>query len=101
MKSKRHIFFSPQACTGCCLCELSCSQIISREYNPDRALIRVLAHPDLGSYILGLYNKTCLCKDGFEACTELCSADAIRFVDETNVPKMLKDPHWFAAPLLD
>jgi hypothetical protein len=74
---------------------------MSGEYNPDRALIRVLTHPDLGSYFLGLYNKTCLCKDGFEACIDLCSADAIRFVDEKNVPKMLKNAHWFAAPLLE
>ena len=101
MKPKRHLFFSPDLCTGCGLCELICSQVNTGEYNPDQATIHILTHPDLGSYFVSIRKKRCVCNNGAEACTEMCNMKAIRFIDDQDSPSMLKDKVWMVAPVLE
>ena len=101
MKKNRHLFFSPALCTGCRLCELVCSQINTGEYNPDRSIIKILSHPDLGSNIVTLYKRSCKCANGSEECTAICNVGAIRFVDDEYIPIKLKEETWLAAPILD
>lgn len=101
MKPKRHLFFSPELCTGCRLCELSCSQINCGEYNPDQATIHILIHPDLGSNLVSIRKKSCICGNGAEACTEICNVKAIVFIDEDDTPRMLKNKQWLAAPVFE
>ncbi|MCK5486730.1 MAG: 4Fe-4S binding protein [Desulfobacterales bacterium] len=101
MKAKRHLFFDPERCTGCQLCELACSQVNAGEYNPDLSTIRLMSHPDLGTNLLCIQSRPCICGDGSESCTEICNVGAIRFVDDEEVPSMLKDRRWLAAPVVD
>jgi carbon-monoxide dehydrogenase iron sulfur subunit len=101
MKPKRHLFFTPEKCTGCRLCELACSQVNTGEYNPDLATIHVLSHPDLGSNLLAIHSASCICRDGSESCVEICNVGAIQFVDDEAVPHMLKESGWMAAPVMD
>ena len=101
MKPKRHLFFSHELCTGCRLCELICSQLNNGEYNPDRATIRILSHPDLGSNLVSIRKKPCVCGNGAEGCSAICNMKAIMFVDELDTPAMLKDQKWMAAPVFE
>jgi Fe-S-cluster-containing hydrogenase component 2 len=101
MKRDRHLFFSPGLCTGCRLCELICSQVNTGEYNPDRATIQILHHPDLGTSLVAIRKEACICGDGAEACAEMCSSKAVRFVGQKATPEMLKDREWMAAPILE
>ena len=101
MKPRRHLFFDPFICSGCRSCELACSQANTGGYNPDLATLRVLSHPDLGSHVVTILTKPCICKDGLESCVEMCHVSAIRFVDDVDVPGMLKEGRWLAAPLYD
>ena len=101
VKPKRHLFFSPELCTGCCLCELICSQLNNGEYNPDKATIHVLTHPDLGSNLVSIHKKPCVCANGAEGCSEICNMRAIVFIDEQETPRMLKDKQWLAAPVFE
>jgi len=101
MKSKRHLFFSHELCTGCRLCELLCSQVNAGEYNPDIATIHILTHPDLGSNLVSIRKRPCVCANGAEACTEICNMRAIVFIDDDDTPRMLKDKRWLAAPVFE
>ena len=101
MKPKRHLFFCPELCTGCRLCELICSQVNVGEYNPDHSIIHVLSHPDLGSNLVSIRRKPCICGNGAEACAEMCNVGAIRFIGEEDIPMMLKERAWMAAPLFE
>lgn len=101
MKPKRHLFFSLEGCTGCRLCELVCSQANAGEYNPDLSIIQVLSNPDLGSNLVSIRKTSCVCRDNVEACVEMCNVGAIRFIDDQDVPGLLKDSRWIAAPVLE
>jgi Fe-S-cluster-containing dehydrogenase component len=101
VKSERHLFFNPSLCTGCRLCELTCSQLNTGEYNPDIAIIRVLAHPDLGSNLVSIRPISCICDRGKESCVEMCNVGAIQFIDESSVATILKDKSWLAAPVFE
>jgi Fe-S-cluster-containing hydrogenase component 2 len=101
MKPKRHLFFSAELCTGCRLCELVCSQVNNGEYNPDRAIIHILCHPDLGSNLVSIHKKPCVCGERAEVCTQICNVKAIMFVDDQDTPRMLKDKEWLAAPVFE
>ena len=101
MKATRHLFFSPHACTGCRLCELICSQVNQGQFNPDEAIIHILTHPDLGSQLVSIRPEACVCRDGAEACIAFCNVKAIRFVDEDDVARWLKDREWLAAPVFE
>ena len=85
MKPKRHLFFSPELCTGCRLCELICSQENCGEYNPDQGTIHILTHPDLGTNLVSIRKKPCICGNGAEACTKICNMRAILFIDELHL----------------
>jgi hypothetical protein len=71
------------------------------EYNPDRATIRILIHPDLGSHLVSICRTPCVCRDAVERCVEMCQTAAIMFVDEQDVPAMLKKAGWIAAPVFE
>jgi len=101
MKLKRHLFFDTRLCTGCHLCELSCSQENAGEYNVDGSTIHILSHPDLGSHLVSIRPMPCVCGNGKETCVEICNAKAIRFVDDRDVPLALKDEAWTAAPIFE
>lgn len=101
MKERRHLFFSYGLCTGCRLCELICSQVNAREYNPNQSIIHILSHPDLGSHLVSIRRAPCLCPKGEEACVEICNVGSIRFVEDNDTPAALKDMAWMAAPVFE
>lgn len=97
---KNILFFSPQRCTGCILCEMRCSlQQTHGECNRTATSIKVSTHPTLYSSVI-LHSMGCNCPDGMEKCVEVCNQDAIVFVKEEESPGMLCREGWIPSPVV-
>jgi len=63
-------------CTGCNVCELACSMVKHREYNPQKSLIKVMKNREMNVGIVTLDVRCDFCNK----CVEWCLARAIEFV---------------------
>ncbi len=76
-ETEKVLIVNTDKCTGCRVCELACSMAKAAEYNPEKALIRVLRNKDMDLNLATL-NAAC---DFCNKCVEACLPGAIEFVD--------------------
>jgi Fe-S-cluster-containing dehydrogenase component len=69
------LIFDAEKCTGCCICELTCSMAKHGEYNPKKSYIRLLKNWEMDVSIAAL-DLHC---DACQQCVNWCPAKAIRF----------------------
>ena len=69
MKEKNVIFHADK-CTGCRICELTCSEYNQGEYNPKRSFIRIMANDEASVYIPILDIQCKFCGKCVDACPE-------------------------------
>ena len=94
------LFFSPERCSGCKACEMICSLYkTGNECNREASCIHVSTHPYLYSSVISV-GMDCDCEDGKERCTDICSQDAIMFLEKTESPSMLKSADWLPSPVI-
>jgi len=97
---KNILFFSPQRCTGCILCEMRCSlQQTHSECNRTATRIKVSTHPYLYSSVIS-QSMACNCPDGHEKCVEVCNQNAIVFVKKEESAGMLNQADWLPSPVV-
>jgi Fe-S-cluster-containing hydrogenase component 2 len=77
-------------CIGCRVCELVCSFVHYKEYNPKISFIRVLKNEEMGIYIPVLDVRCDLC-GGEEKCVKYCPSDALEFVDTKKAALIRKE----------
>lgn len=70
------LIFSADRCTGCKICELTCSMVKSGEYNPQKSYIKLIRNWEMDVNIATLNLKCDFCGK----CVEWCPTDAISFV---------------------
>jgi Fe-S-cluster-containing hydrogenase component 2 len=92
-------FFHTKLCTGCLLCEMTCSLAQKDECCRDSSFIKVFIHPYLSTPMVALA-MDCNCPDGSEKCTEICNQKALKFVPREESTGMLTDRDWFPCPLI-
>lgn len=93
------LFFNRKLCTGCLLCEMTCSLVHTGECSRKESLIKVLLHPYLGVPMVGL-SQRCDCPDGKEKCLEVCNQEALRSVERDASVGMLTEAEWVPCPII-
>lgn len=85
-------------CTGCQVCELICSMAKAAEYNPKRALIRIMKNRELDVNI-PVISVGC---DFCGKCAEWCFPEALRFVSPEEAALIRKESSigCFPAPTI-
>jgi Fe-S-cluster-containing dehydrogenase component len=63
-------------CTGCKLCEVSCSMARSSEFNPAKSYIRVLKNKEMDISLVALSPQCSFCNE----CVKACLPQALEFV---------------------
>ena len=91
-------FFSRKLCTGCLLCEMSCSLLKAGECSRDGSLIKVFLHPYLSTPMVSV-SIQCDCPDGQEKCVQTCNQEALKFVPRDESTMMLTQMEWFPCPI--
>ncbi|MFH1028961.1 MAG: 4Fe-4S dicluster domain-containing protein [Pseudomonadota bacterium] len=67
---EKAIIIDVDMCTGCRVCELTCSMTKQGEYNPKRSYIRIIANNDFGVYLPVLKTECDFCGKCIEWCPE-------------------------------
>jgi Fe-S-cluster-containing hydrogenase component 2 len=94
------LFFNTKLCSGCLLCEMTCSLIQKGECSRDASFIKVHIHPYLSVPMVSL-SLGCNCPDGKEKCVEMCNQKALTFVPrEASTLKLTEEGDWFPSPLI-
>ena len=85
-------------CTGCKVCELVCSMVQAKEYNPDKSYIKIIRNAKLDINIPVIHVRCDFCGK----CLEWCFEKAIKFVTLEEAAIMRKDTKigCFPAPLI-
>jgi formate hydrogenlyase subunit 6/NADH:ubiquinone oxidoreductase subunit I len=81
------LIFHGDQCTGCKICELTCSMTKFNEYNPGKSYIRVLKNWELDVNIVTLDLKCDFCN----RCVSWCPTMAIEFVDMAEAALLRKN----------
>ena len=71
---ERAMILNADECTGCRVCELTCSMTKQGEFNPKKSYIRVLANKDFGVYLPVLKTECDFCGK----CVEWCPEQALK-----------------------
>jgi carbon-monoxide dehydrogenase iron sulfur subunit len=71
---RKTIILDADVCTGCRVCELTCSMAKQGEYNPKKSYIRIISNNDFGVYLAVLKTECDFCG----ACVEWCPEDALK-----------------------
>ena len=74
---EKAIILDGDLCTGCRVCELTCSMVKLGVYNPKKSYIKVLANNDFGVYLPVLTTECDFCGK----CVELCPEEALKISD--------------------
>ena len=93
------LFFNRKLCTGCLLCEMTCSLIHKRECSRDASFIKVSLHPYSGTPVVSL-SMQCDCPDGEEKCLEICNQEALRSVQRDVSTGILTEIDWMPCPVV-
>lgn len=80
------IFITPEKCTGCRLCELTCTFNKFDDFNPEDASIRILYLDEQGLQV----PMTCIQCDEPD-CVDACPVEALTKDEETGVVKLNQD----------
>jgi Fe-S-cluster-containing hydrogenase component 2 len=64
------VIFNADKCTGCKICELTCSSYNKGEYNPKESFIRIMSNDEAGVYIPILDIQCTFCAKCANACPE-------------------------------
>lgn len=97
---KRSVLFCRTArCTGCLLCEMACSVRRTGRCSRSGSLIHILTHPRFGTS-QPVVSPACEEEDCDLRCTQICTADVLRFAPEREWAELLADPDWMPAPIL-
>jgi Fe-S-cluster-containing hydrogenase component 2 len=64
------MIFNADKCTGCRICELTCSNYHQNEYNPKKSFIRIMANDEAEVYIPILDIQCTFCGKCAAACPE-------------------------------
>ena len=83
---EKTIIFNGDVCTGCRVCELTCSMAKHGEYNPKKSYIRVIANNDLGVYLPVLKAECDFCGK----CIELCPERALKIFELEQAAVMMR-----------
>ena len=95
---EKAIILDGDLCTGCRVCELTCSMAKQGEYNPKKSYIRVLANKDFGVYLPVLTTECDFCGK----CVELCPEQALKISEPGETAIMMRTAKIgrFAVPLI-
>lgn len=86
-KSKEmSMIFNANRCTGCKICELTCSNCHQNEYNPKNSFIRIMANDEAGVYIPILDIQCTFCGK----CADACPIEALETVELAKGIGMMK-----------
>ncbi len=93
------LIFDAEKCTGCSVCELTCSMAKHGEYNPRRSYIRILRNWEMDVNIAALDLHCDRCNE----CIKWCAPRAIRFESAETAALFRKNNPMgvFPAPLLE
>lgn len=83
---EKTIIFAGDVCTGCRVCELTCSMAKHGEYNPRKSYIRVIANNDFGVYLPVLKTECDFCGK----CIELCPEQALKIYELGQAAVMMR-----------
>ena len=83
---EKTIIFNGDVCTGCRVCELTCSMAKHGEYNPKKSYIRVIANNDFGVYLPVLKTACDFCGK----CIELCPERALKIFELEQAAVMMR-----------
>lgn len=92
-EQKKRIYVFEELCNGCRLCELQCSFVNEKEFNPKKALIRI-AKVDSEGIDTPIVNCDGDCpetKNGTPACVQVCPTGAISYVTATEAFNMRQE----------
>ena len=92
------LIFDSNKCTGCRICELTCSMDHFGEFNPRKSYIKIIKNKEMDLNIAALGVKCDFC----EQCVQWCLPGAIKFMalEEAYVSFKGKGPGIIPAPLL-
>lgn len=95
---KSVLIFDGECCTGCSICELTCSMAKHGEYNPRKSYIKVLRNRELDVNIAVLDQHCDFCNQ----CVVNCIPKAIQFVTLGKAAVMRKQNRVgiFPAPMV-
>ena len=94
---EKALIIDADKCTGCRVCELVCSIVKQREYNPGKSYIRVIRNREMDVNIIALDVRCDFCNK----CVESCLPKAISFasLEEAAVLRKANKIGIFPAPL--
>lgn len=89
------ILFDGDKCTGCRICELTCSINYRKEFNPKKSFIRVMANEEAQIYIPVLDIQCTFCGK----CADACPVKALEIVELATAIAAMKGGSIGAFPL--
>ena len=93
------LFYQPDKCTGCLLCEMACSLGLSGACGRGASLIHVLTHPRLGTS-QPLVSEQCEATECDLRCIQSCSGGVLRWAPESKWAELLAGSEWVPVPIL-
>jgi Fe-S-cluster-containing dehydrogenase component len=89
------VIFDADKCTGCRICELTCSNYNQGEYNPKNSFIRIMANDEADVYIpiLDIQCKFC------GKCADACPETALEIVELAKGIRIMKGGTMGTFPL--
>lgn len=95
MEAERVLIVEVDKCTGCGICELTCSMAKHGEYNPEKSSVRVLANKETYVHVPALDMNCDLCGQ----CAKACPTNALSIVKLEAALAMVKDRKTGSLPL--
>jgi Fe-S-cluster-containing hydrogenase component 2 len=86
------IFVIPELCSGCRLCEMFCSFLRVKRFNPRESLIKIFKVEDDGTNIplIGCDGK-CPTPEGAPKCVSMCPTGALVYVTLSEAVRMRRE----------
>lgn len=91
----KRVYVIEELCSGCRLCEMSCSFAHAREYNPSKSNIRIFKIEEQGISIPVMVCDSTKCEKmspaGIPPCVDVCSTGALIFCGADEAVKLRKE----------
>jgi ferredoxin len=88
IRPMKTLFFSPERCIDCSICELICSLTSCGECTPSKSFIRVFRNQEVNDRKIVLLRGCNLCA-GEEKCIKFCPTQALEFVGGDRAPTQM------------